>query len=199
MRDEINEQLSALTDDELGAAELQFLTRRLSGDDEALDQLGRYLLISDAIRGTFTPGQKGLVDRVSAALADEPAFNERPGRNRWRGVLRPAAGMAVAASVAMVMVSLWPRPEEGPQVATSTVAETAPSSDAQVVADGASSTPVQEEAVSATSSDGQWQTLDPEVQRRLNTYLVNHSEHSSTGRFGGVLTYVRIAGHEGHQ
>lgn len=200
MRDEFKEQLSAMADDELSAEELQFLTRRLSSDAEAIDQLGRYHLLSDALRGNYVPGGGQLAQRVSAALDDEPALRGERGGGRFSGLLRPVAGMAVAASVALVMVSLWPQRDGEPVASSTQAAADAPASpSSQVVADGSSPGSVREQPVSVTTSDGQWQTLDPEVQRRLNTYLVNHSEHSSTGRFGGVLTYVRIAGHEGQQ
>jgi len=113
-KDALNEQLSALADDELRRDEALFLTRRLSQSPEAVEQLSRYFLISDALR-------KQLPETIDL----------------------------------------------GPAVAV---------------------TPV-------SVSDSQWERLDPEVQRRLNLYLVNHSEHSSAGQWGGVLNYVRITGH----
>lgn len=178
--DELKEQLSALVDDELKKDEALFLCRRLANSPEAVEQLGRYFLISDALRRQLPDSvDLRLADRVTAALAQEAELQVSNGT--WgRRLARPLTGLGIAASVAMVAVSMWsadgPAPEglaATPQVAASPV---------QPVALGS---PVQ-----------QWDRLDPEVQAKLNGYLVNHSEHSSTGRFGGMLNYVRIAGQQ---
>lgn len=179
MNDEIKEQLSALVDDELRRDEAAFLGRRLSGDDAAIDQLGRYFLISDTLRRQLPETvDSRLAERIAAAIDAEPSLQgAAPGLARR--LVRPLAGLGVAASVAMVAVSLWsPDPSSAPV-------------EGRFVAAGAA----QPAALLAQPSN-QWERLDPAVQQRLNAYLVNHSEHASTGQFGGVLSYVRIAGQQ---
>jgi sigma-E factor negative regulatory protein RseA len=180
--EEFKAQLSALVDDELRRDEAMFLVRRLSREPEAVDQVGRYFMISDAIRRQLPEVMDSrLAERVNAALQSEPAYQAGPG-GATRRLLRPIAGLGVAASVAMVAVSYWtgqaPVPgEETPGFVA------------------ASSQPLQSSSF-LPQPQNQWNRLDPDVQRRLQGYLVNHSEHVSTGQLGGVLSYVRIAGQQ---
>lgn len=180
-------QLSALIDDELNRNELPFLIRRLAHDPEAISQLGYYFTISDAMKRQLPEVMDmGLSERVRAALELEPAL--QPGRRDPRRLLRPLAGLGVAASVAMIALSYWPEQDSGPSAA----------SQGFVAAGGTVSS--QAPALSAEASPpepaNQWNRLDPEVQRRLQGYMVNHSEHASSGQLGGMLNYVRIAGQQ---
>lgn len=187
-KQELNEQLSALVDDELRRDQTAFLLRRLSHDPGAAAQFGRYCLISDTLRRKLPPRvQFDLADRVSAALANEPVHQSRPSFFQHR-LLRPVAGIAVAASVAALSVVLWPQPQGAidgsrPAVASAGVSRPAPALHAVAQ-------PV------AHSAGQQWERLEPEVQRRLNGYLVDHGEHSSRAQIGGILTRVRVAGQQ---
>jgi sigma-E factor negative regulatory protein RseA len=183
--DAYKEQLSALVDDELRREESAFLQRRLVKDDEAVAQLGRYFLISDTLRRQLPDTvDTGFAARITAALEAEPAHKLAP-PGIARRLVRPLAGLGVAASAAMVAVSLWSPEPTG---------SAAPGGQAAFVAATAGPGP---SAVSLVAQpENRWDRLDPQVQQRLNGYLVNHSEHSSTGQFGGVLKYVRIAGQQ---
>lgn len=180
-------QLSALIDDELSRNEVPFLVRRLTQDPEAVAQLGSYFMISDAIKRQLPEVMDaGLVERVRASLEAEPAL--QPARGGHKRLLRPLAGFGVAASVAMIALSYWSdqglAPDTGQQ--------------GFVAAGGAA--PVQAVSLSSETPPSQplnqWNRLDPEVQKRLQGYLVNHSEHTSSGQLGGMLNYVRIAGQQ---
>ena len=159
-------QLSALVDDELRRHEIPFLARRLSRDPEAIDQLGSYFMIGDAIRRQLPEVMDTrLVDKVRAALEDEPALQAAEPALARR-LLRPLAGLGVAASVAMVAVSYWSEPgsvSDDPQP------------------QGFIATTPQPQPVQATSllpqpqRQDQWNRLDPDVQKRWQGYLVNHS------------------------
>jgi len=188
-KEALNEQLSALVDDELRREEALFLARRLGKSPEAVDQLGRYFLISDTLRNQLPDTiDLGLADRVSAALEAEESLNVRPALARR--LVRPVAGLGVAASVAMVAISLMSPGGQVPEAGDRP----------RVVAAGTAPHPAQAALVPTAVSDNQWERLDPEVQKRLNVYLVNHSEHSSSaGQLGGVLNYVRITGHSERQ
>lgn len=183
--EELNAQLSALMDDELRKDETLFLARRLMHDADAVAQLGRYYMIGDAIRRQLPDVvDTRLAARVSAALDAEPALQVASGVSAKR-FLRPLAGLGVAASVAMVAVNYWGSQEPTAGEPTFVAAGTQP---------------VQSSSLLTTSSQlqpqNQWNRLDPEVQKRLQGYLVNHSEHAATGQLGGVLNYVRMAGQQ---
>lgn len=198
--DALKEQVSALLDDELLREEQSLLLRRLASTPELAAQLGRYALVREAMRrNTPEVVDVRLAERVAIRLQAEPALNvaRRPVRQRW---LRPIAGMAVAGSVAMVSLLVWPTAEEAdssrivPQVADTTLSPQPPS--ALPVAD------VRQVATGTSAADeqkwdrlDQWDRLDPYLQERLSDYLVNHSEHTPIARFGGMLNYVRITSH----
>lgn len=197
MRDELKEQLSALADDELRPDELPLLLRQLERSPQMMDQLGRYVLIRDALhRNLATAGRTPLGARVAEALASEPTPVTGLGEKRVRALLRPVAGMTIAASVALVALLLWPQTETTvPGGDTASVAEvqqpTSEINGAQFVATSKSETPA-----TTPVTQLQWDRLDPQAQQRLNGFLVDHSELSSIGQLGGVLPDGRIAGHE---
>lgn len=200
MRDDYKEQLSALVDDELRAEESRFLTARLGDDASARAQLGRYVMIRHALQGSLAMDESGdpgrVANGVARALDDEPAHSGEPPRGKARRWLQPAAGIAVAASVALLTIGLWPgeqRPGGPPSAATDGAAVTARLGDpARPVSEGRGAA---RPARTVQASDGR-QRMGPEMRQRLNSYMVNHSEHSATGGVGTVLTYVRIAGHD---
>lgn len=98
--------MSAFVDGELPDNEKELLLRRLSQDAELRRELGEYLLIGRAMRGELQPaGMDLLRDRIGAAiesgefieLADEAVD---AGDRR----IRPLAGFAIAATVALVAI-----------------------------------------------------------------------------------------------
>lgn len=186
MSDKLNEQISALVDGELNRAEEALFIRRLTEDRGLQDALARYQLISDAMH-EILPQQvdTGFSQRVRKALGAEPAIKGK-GRMglalRTRALLKPLAGLAVAASIALVAVlSLQTlRQEQAPAPAVAT----APAdSDYIRAADG------QPPAVSQLAGR-------PQTSQRLDVYLVNHNEYAISHSMRGMLPYVRIVGHE---
>ena len=108
MTDRIKEQLSTFLDGELPDAETALLLKRLERDDELRGALSRYSLIGAVLRNDGdVPAARQVAARVSAAIAREPAQGGRglrlPGR---ASLLRSAAGLAIAASVAAAALLL---------------------------------------------------------------------------------------------
>jgi hypothetical protein len=98
------QQVSALLDGELSAAEADLTARRIARDLELRATAVRYCLISDVIRGDIEERSAlGLVDRVAGRLEDpEQVMPDRSAR--WG---RRLGGLAIAASVtALALVSL---------------------------------------------------------------------------------------------
>lgn len=183
-----HEQVSALADDELSQAEFDRLIREAEGDPEIGRCLQRYALIRDALHRNL-PDRMAIgdqiADRVAALLEQEPAHRGRSAatvrRNPLQRLTRPVAGMAIAASVAMLAVVIWPGSESpDPNVQPATVASSS------------SSGP----GVQTVSSDNiRWDRLDPDVQARLNGYAISHGEQSGTHQVGIMPRHVRITGH----
>ena len=182
MTDRIKEQLSAFLDGELPEAETTLLLKRLERDDELKGTLSRYSLIGAVIRSDGDmPAAHHVASKVRAAIADEPSFGARPG-HRW---LRPAAGLAVAASVALATVLLLPRWMPGQEEAAAPVLVAAmPSATGPgLVQASPRVVPVvvsagDEPAVTYTTPPV---TSDPAValpSAQLASYLVAHSEYT---------------------
>lgn len=204
--DELNEQLSAMVDDELKPAESRLLLRQVARLPGALDRLGRYLLIRATMHGNLAHWRHDdLAARVALALEAEPAFSSaRSRRGPLASFTKPAAGLAIAAAVALVAVTLWPRLEmtgpgavPGPGSAPMTVASVDGSPFVSPVAVGADPAVPASATAPQQPAPRQWELLDPRVREQLNTYLVDHNEYSADSRFDGAITYVRVAAQEG--
>ena len=173
MNETLNEQISALVDDELVAAEQALLIRRLAGDPELRQRLSRYQLISDALRDDLPRHvDPGFQMRVHAALRQEPPV--LAARSGLAVLLKPAAGLAIAASVAVVAVlSLQSIHQEN--TGSASVVATAPAQDRYI---RAADQPIPVQA--------------PAAEQNLDIYLVNHNEFAVSR---GMLPYMRLVGH----
>jgi len=116
MNDESREHISSLMDGEISRETARFLVRRLGADAELCATWARYHLVRDCLRyqeGGLASGDLSL--RVQQALAQEDQPATASARfPRW---IRPLAGVAVAASVAlMAVIAVGPagQPDESP-------------------------------------------------------------------------------------
>lgn len=107
MNDAIKMQVSAFVDGELPDNEAELLVRRLSQDYELRQQVADYLAIGRVMRReSGVAGVERLRDRISAELDDRPSQDDAdraPTSNPSR-LLRPLAGVAIAATVAVVAI-----------------------------------------------------------------------------------------------
>lgn len=106
MNDAIRMQISAFVDGELPDNEADLLLRRMGQDAELRHKVAEYLAIGRALRGeTSVPGVDRIHERVSAEIDDKPLeqvldTKESP----TGGAIRPLAGAAVAAAVALLAI-----------------------------------------------------------------------------------------------
>jgi len=178
MKEKLHEQISALVDDELAETEQALLIKQLEGDVALRHSLLRYQLISDSLQNhlprkidpDFNIG-------VQVALQDDPDVQAGPAR--LARLFKPVAGLALAASVAVVAVlSLQSVRQESPSatspIATAPVTDEFPDTDVPPLL--ANSPP----------------NL-PRGAQDLDVYLVNHNEYAVNR---GMLPYVRLVGHD---
>ena len=198
MSDTLKEHMSALLDGELEPRAASETIDVLLKDDGLLVHWSRYHVVRDVLRHKVYPDTgDGLRDRMRSCLADEPLhFPTRPPLSRrWRKALKPVAGLALAASVAVVAIvavrGLGQLPEQ-PGIAQAPSTGLSAESAAAVI------------PVSAIDRGGfqprglkrlQWNTSEPGVANRLNGYLLNHSEHLG-GAVSGMHPYARIVGYD---
>jgi sigma-E factor negative regulatory protein RseA len=198
--EDTKEHLSALADGALTSLEAVRVVDAVAGSDKLRCTWARYHLIGEVMR---TPGRvawsRDLAERVRQAMIWEPALlaprPRRTGTERW---YKSLAGMAIAASVAVVAVLSLPR-ILGNHPAT---ADTAPAL-AAAPATQSNIGPV----VPGTQPVG-WAgdetgphnapALKAIPRSRLNGYLVNYSEQRALIGSPGV-PYVRVVGYDSEQ
>jgi len=103
MNETLKEQISAFVDGELPDNESELLVRRLSQDAELRELAARYFTVGRAVRSeSIVSAENDLRSRVAAELGTEQPERlpvDAPNSGRY---LRPLAGVAVAASVAVI-------------------------------------------------------------------------------------------------
>lgn len=217
MTEAIREQISALLDGESFEREVGSTMEQLHQDDALRETWGRYHLIGDVIRGeSLAQTRPSIADRVREQVELEPAIlapAARPGQASWA---RPLAGMALAASVAVMAIFSAPylfdaKPYASsplaakPQLPVSHFASVSQPVTYRVVS---ISTPPRREAAGDNRHKDQyieragmrWKNLaQPKVESKLNRYLVNHSEYATQAGVGGVTPYVTFVGYDAGQ
>ncbi len=167
MTDQINDQISAFIDNELSADESALLVRRFERDPEARARAMRYTLIGASLRGELLePHPSVLRQRLAAALSGavlSAAPKSRERADRW---LRPALGVGIAATVAVVAIGTLRELNESSLTPAATAPVAAIPIDAR---DGASYVVPQDADESGT--------LAPTP--RLTNYLMRHGEFAS--------------------
>jgi sigma-E factor negative regulatory protein RseA len=179
MSKETREHLSALVDGEISLETSRFLVKRLGTDEELRATWTRYHLVRDCLRhqdGSIAG--EDLSVRVSRALEnEEPAKTSRQLPTRW---LKPAAGLAIAASVAlMAIVAVGPGIPDGSPTGGELAGEALLKP--FVSPQGFTASPNSTQVSSSRS-----------VTDRMSPYLLRH--YQATGNAGGkgFVTFVPI-------
>ena len=185
------EKISAFLDNDMHRDELMSFSLSAEADDAKVAQ--RYLMVGDALRGEMS--QSSFVDvsqAVREALADEniadqmtESVSAQPAQpatekssffdlSAW---FKPVAGMAVAASVAVVMVvTVTGQDSAG-------IAPVATNTDTQLQAQPAVQVAVEDKTIDAKDTD-------------LNSYINQHLEFATQDTLQGRLPYVRAVSFE---
>jgi negative regulator of sigma E activity len=156
MNDAIRMQISAFVDGELPDAEADLLLRRMSQDAELRRKAAEYLEIGRALRGERNVrGIDRLLERIAAEIDDKPMDDDvaAPASAPAKAI-RPLAGIAVAASVALIAIF-------GLQVT--------PGVDDEVAS---------ESAVTETADEPGY-TVPQQIDEQLRQYYLSHGASSS--------------------
>ena len=185
------EKISAFLDNDMHRDELMSFSLSAESDDAKVAQ--RYQMVGDALRSEMS--ESSFVDVSSAvreALADENIADQMPTEHQasskqppqktalfdLSGWFRPVAGMAVAASVALVMVVSVTQQDSTGVAPVATTIETQPA--VQVAAD--------DKANIQNTADTKDTDLDP--------YINQHLEFATQDALQGRLPYVRAVSFE---
>lgn len=176
----MNEKISALLDDELSARDRDRLLREVGRDPVLRVAWERYHLIRAALRKDIgIVMNSDLATRILSQIENDPAPFTRPlGRLPMRHFTRLTAGLAIAASVAVVAVvsfksTLLPGSDPVSTVATAPAANPSPAPQTQLA---------------QTSPDSS-----------LSALLVKHNEFSRATNMNGMISYVRVVSQNGDQ
>jgi negative regulator of sigma E activity len=182
---EHNEKLSYLLDDYRGDNPEATLDEVI-GDVNLQYRMRRYQIIGDAMR-----------HELPQAIDTDFHQSVMAPRLSWL-TLRPFAGLAVAASVALVTVALWqPLKQESGQPDDNLVSADQQKIEqlaGQQVKGGA--VPVSNR-VQALGTRWKLEHEMPGLQQKLNAYLVNHTEYSNSVQ--GLIPQARVAGFDAQQ
>jgi sigma-E factor negative regulatory protein RseA len=181
MNTDPREHISCLMDGEITRETGRFLVRRLGADAALSATWARYHLVRDCLRHQ-EGGLAGesLASRVRQAIENEslPARPNRVG-GAW---LRPVAGVAVAASVALMAIVAVGPTNQATQPAESTLAETA-DTPAFTSPQSLTPAPVSQTASLHGVSSG---------ESRMNAYLLRHYQAAGLNGSKGFVTFVPI-------
>jgi len=187
MNDDLKQKLSSLMDGETDN-HAEHTISELITSESLRKTWRRYHLISDALNGNLPALlDRDLAGKIASEIAKEP-IPIAGYRVVTRRFLRPAAGLAIAASVAAIAILGIQQNSDRTQERTPI--QLADTQLPQINANISSYTfPASSNAVSSQIEN----TGDVEPNLRLNSYLVNYNEirTSQTG-VQGIIPYVRI-------
>jgi sigma-E factor negative regulatory protein RseA len=175
MTESNQEHLSSLMDGELDAKAQEFLVRRLATDSSMSATWRRYHLVRACLHQEFSQ-PTCIAERVSSALSGEP----ETASPRFPAWLRPVAGSAIAASVALVAIvginaNLVERQQQDVVVEQSGFVSQPTSLDRTF----------SQQAVPVSFSEA-----SQEDRQRINTYVLRHNQAVGGGGFVSYLPIV---------
>lgn len=198
------EELSALMDGEVSELELRRVLNNIEQDQALCRKWSRYQLTSAVLRGQTAGRANGWLDvdisaRVQQAIESEPKLSQsNSGKYRAATFLsKPFANVAVAASVSAAVILGWQNFAGGPS-AVATGPSVASSSTVMSPVTASGSSPFM--AVSQTSGPAaSARVMQPEMIRyspdlddRLNYYLLSHSSNAAANTAAGITPYARV-------
>jgi len=180
------EQLSALMDAELSEFERRRLLASVVGDRRSMNRLACYQLIGEVIRseGDAPPVRPEFSEAISLRLQSEASITVPKRHRPSGGWLIAASGFALAASVASMAIYLAPR------YLSSTGDEPLTMGGVEIAAAPAAG------RKSPSVRGTRWETVNPEIERKLNRYLVNHGEFASGNGVNRVVPYATFVSYD---
>ena len=203
-----HENLSVILDDDT-AQDVDAAIDEVIADVNLQYRVRRYRMIGDAMRNELPASiDPDFHHRVMQQVRSQPVPGDarsRPASERAESAswlasswFRPFAGLAVAASVALVTIALWQPVSQQDGVGDDSLAN----ADGQAIQHLAGQ-PTSGSAVPVSTrvqSEGmRWklESESPVLQQKLNAYLVNHTEYSNSMQ--GLIPQARVAGFDAQQ
>lgn len=213
MMNDRDERLSSLLDDYRDTDEDRSVLDELQADVNQQYTLRRYQVIgnvmrnelSDAIDLDFEARVKSQIEREDALQVSRTTGVVQQKRSSWlwSTLFKPVAGLAVVATVAVVTVSSLQLQQPAENESSSVAANDASKAKVEQLAN----IPVVSNVVrvsgnsqrAATPTGTIWKIKrgKPDMQNKLNTYLINHNEYSNSMQ--GIIPQARVVGFDGER
>lgn len=190
MSDLNKEKVSAMVDGEVDEQDTAIVDALLN-TDSLKQSWASYHLIGDSLRQNLPENVSLDLNRqISAAIASEPTILA-PVKPTQNPVLKPLAGFAIAASVAIVAILGIQNNEQAEGGADV--------QNPSIVQNNVVNPNLLQQVSSGTASEVQLQQARKEAQARLNSYLVNYNEYRTNKGLQGMLPYARTVTYENNR
>lgn len=181
--------LWALLDGDLAPPEAAQVLDRIGRDPHLRARWARHHAVRSVLEGARTDHLRaGFCHRLRQALDEEPTVlaprARPPGPRRW---LRPVAGVAIAAGVALVAVGGLFALQGLPGGGDARVASVESGAAGGVDRRGATALPAM-----LTGDDEP--AASQAARARIGIYLATHSEYAPAGDLPGIMPYSRLSG-----
>jgi len=175
MNETTNQKISSLLDDEQILD--QDLMQSLSNDVEAKTKWARYNLVSDTLNDRYQHKvDSSWFSDLSAQLENEPTIlAPRVSKTFTQKVVKQIAGLAVAASVAMLAIVNFQQTQISTTDSFSNIASIS-----------------SQQSFATSDIKPVTLRLNKATESKLSGYLVNHYEHSLSGKMQGLMPYMRM-------
>jgi len=175
MNETTNQKISSLLDDEQILD--QDLMQSLSNDVEAKTKWARYNLVSDTLNDRYQHKvDSSWFSDLSAQLENEPTIlAPRVSKTFTQKVVKQIAGLAVAASVAMLAIVNFQQTQISTTDSSSNIASIS-----------------SQQSFATSDIKPVTLRLNKATESKLSGYLVNHYEHSLSGKMQGLMPYMRM-------
>ncbi len=221
MNKEIEEKISALMDGDLSATETNEAINLLCADKSLREQWQRMHLTRDIVQGESAANFLGsdfsasvmaaleneetpvLVDDTNVVPVDFTAKQKAPKASpSW---MKPVAGLAVAASVAMVSVMSLKLIQEPGNAGLPLVVSAEQGSNTFITETTVAqlpNQPISNADFKRVNNTGtywvvdQEKVRDSELESHLNSYLSDHIEFATMRNVGGMLPYSKLVGYD---
>ncbi len=200
---EPHDNLSLLLDEFADDEQSKRALDEVEADVNLQYRLRRYAMIGQAMRhelpeqisANFSTSVMAQVNAINPGA--KPAIAQPP---MWAwSKLKPFAGLAIAASVAMVSITLWQTVnlDSSPAAGSQQVVIVDQQNPDQQKVELLANLPVHSNAVTVGM---RWKNNNtPALQQKLNGYLVNHTEYSNSIQGTSLIPQARVAGYDARQ
>lgn len=219
MSNKLNEELSALVDDEASEFGLRKILTEIESESELVNKWSRYHIAQAVLRDEQL-ADTSFGEGIAAALADEPAHNGGAGQYKpsdkastgafLKTLSQPLSSAALAASVTLAAVLSWQ--EFNPpaaltqepviaaiqQVDTPAYSFSVPSSGAVAIQPASAQTTRRAGvgrvvASSSAQNAPAIQAIMPSVaEQRMQVYIISHANYGAVVNGSGMMPFARL-------